>query len=435
MEAVSEVRRLFALAWPVVLAQLGLMGMGVVDLLVVGQLGRDATAAVGIGNTLSFGTLILGFGAAHGLDPLVAQAFGANRPRLAGAEAARGLALVLLLGIPITVVHLLGDALLRMLGQPASVVPLAGDYLEVIAVGVMPGLAFQVVRQLLQGMGSMRPAMWVIALGNVVNLVADLALVPRYGVAGAAWATSLVRLVMLVALVALGWKQLALARPDGPVLAWREIARVARTALPVSVQIGLEVWAFNVGYVIAGWLGATEQAAHTAAMNAASISFMFPLGVSAAAATRVGNLVGARADWRRAAWTSVALGAGAMVPFAALFLLAPRFVAGLYNPDLAVVALTADVLPIAALFQLFDGTQVVAFGVLRGLGDTRRPALFNVLGYWVLGLPLGAWLALGAGGGLRGVWIGLSVALFVVAGLLIVRLRRHTGSDAWPASS
>jgi MATE family multidrug resistance protein len=423
----DEVRRLLALAWPVVLGQLGLVAMGVVDLLMVGPLGKEATAAVGIGNTLSFGILIVGMGAAAGLDPLVAQAYGAGAPRRAGTEAARGMVIVLLLAIPITLVHLYAEPLLWLLKQPPSAIPGAAAYCRISALAVVPFLSFSVVRQCLQGGERMREAMWVIGLANLVNLVAAYVLVRwlGLGVPGVAWGTTIVRWIMLFALILLGWPSLRAAWPDEPIFDLRELWRVARTTLPVSLQLGLEVWAFDASAFFAGALGDTASAAHTAALSAASVSFMVPLGIGAASATRVGNLVGAGQDWRRAGLVAVSMGAGVMTLSATLFLLGPETIGRAYNSDPGVVALVGLVLPLAAAFQWFDGTQVVSFGVLRGLGDTRTPALFNVVGHWLIGLPLGAWLAFGNGMGLPGVWIGLTVGLGVVASLLVLRLLLH----------
>lgn len=421
---VDELRLLLRLAWPVVLGQLGLVSMGLVDLLMVGPLGKEATAAVGIASTLSFGTLIIGLGAAAGLDPLVAQAYGAGVPRLAGTEASRGMVVALLLSIPIMCIHLLAHPILQMLRQPASAIPQAAVFCQISALSVIPFVGFAVVRQCLQGGGRMREAMWVIAIGNVVNLVVVYLLVhgSSLGVAGVAWATTVVRWVMFVALIMLGWPSLRMAWPEGRVFALAEIGRVARITLPVSLQLGLEVWAFNASSFFAGGISDTASAAHTAALSAASISFMVPMGISAAAATRVGNLVGAGKDWRRAAFVAVGAGASVMMLSAALFLCAPNAIGRAYNSDPEVIALIALVLPIGAMFQLFDGIQVVSFGVLRGLGDTRTPALFNVIAHWLVGLPLGVWLAFGQGLGLVGVWLGLTAGLLVVALLLLLRL-------------
>ncbi|MEQ1569534.1 MAG: MATE family efflux transporter [Myxococcota bacterium] len=435
----EEARRLLGLAWPVVLGQIGLVAMGVVDLLAVRSLGETATAAVGIAGTLSFATLVLAMGAASGLDPLVAQAFGAGKPGRAGADAARGMALVLLLSVPITLAHLYAEPLLVWLRQPPSAVPEAARFCRILAVAVVPFGGFSVLRTLLQGSGAMRPAMWVIFAANLANLIGAFSLVqgvgpiPAFGVVGVAWSTVVVRWAMWLALIAISWPQIRAAWPTEPVWTAAELGRVARHALPGGVQLGLEVWAFNLSSFVAGGLGATAAAAHTSALSAASMSFMLPLGISAAVATRVGNLVGAGLPWRRSAAIALAMGCAVMCGSAAVFLLAPAAIGTLYNPDPAVVALVAAILPIAGAFQWFDGTQVVGFGILRGLGDTRWPLAFNIVAHWMIGLPLGVGLAFGLGLGLPGVWYGLTAGLGVVATLLVARIAlRAARADPGP---
>lgn len=420
----DELRALARLAWPAVVGQLGTMAMGVVDLWAVGALGKEATAAVGIGNTLSFGVLVIGFGAVAGADGAVAQAWGAGRPGDAGTHSARAAVVAAVLAVGIVAVHLLAEPLLRALGQSPDVIPLAGTYARGLAASVPPVLGFQVVRQLLQGRGVVRPAMVAVLVGNVVNLVLVTALVRGlgFGLGGAAAATTAVRWVMFAWLVRAALPTLREASPTGPVLSRPALRAAAASAAPVALQMGLEVWAFNAGVFLAGRLGATEAAAHTVALNLASLSFMVPLGVASAAATRVGNAVGAGLDWRRAGWTAVAAGAGVMTLSAAAFTLFPRPLGAFYNDDPAVLALVCTVLPIAGLFQLFDGTQVVAFGVARGRDDNRVPALFNVVGHWLVGLPLAVWLVEGRGVGLPGVWAGYTAGLGVVAALLMSRL-------------
>jgi MATE family multidrug resistance protein len=183
---------------------------------------------------------------------------------------------------------------------------------------------------------------------------------------------------------------------------------------------------------VAGHLGAVEVAAHTIAINLASLSFMMPLGIAQGAATRVGNLIGAGdlPGARRAAWVSLALGAGVMGLSAFAFVALREWLPRLYTPELAVIAACAAILPIAAAFQIFDGTQVVGCGILRGVGRVRPAMLFNLLGYWVLGLPLGTWLALRAGYGLPGLWWGLALGLaFVAFGLLAFVALRGPGAE------
>ncbi|MEZ4318369.1 MAG: MATE family efflux transporter [Myxococcota bacterium] len=422
-------RPLLDLAWPVVLGNLGLVAMGVVDLMVAGTLGEDALAAVGLGHTYSFALLIFGLGVASGIDPEVTRAYGANQPVEAGRTALHGAVLLGAVGAVIAALHCVASPLLTALGQPADAVPGAGVYCQVLSVGVPPYLGFVLVRQLLQGGGSMRPAAWVVLGGNVVNLLADLVLVLwlDQGVAGVGWATVIVRWFMLGGLVWVGWPVLREAWP-GWTLERARLERLVPVALPVGWQLGFEVWAFNVATLLAGTLGTTEVAAHIAALSAASMAFMVPMGLSAAATTRVGNHLGAGRPWTTAGWTALALGSLSMTLSGLLFVLAPAQVVGVYTSEAPVIAVAASILPIAALFGFFDGLQVVSMGVLRGVGDTRFAAGIALFAHWAVGMPLCV-LLMGPYG-LTGIWLGLSAALAMASLLGVGRVAQMSRPGA-----
>ena len=195
-----------------------------------------------------------------------------------------------------------------------------------------------------------------------------------------------------------------------------------RLGLALGFQFGFEVWAFHAAGFMMGRLGAIPFAAHAIAINLATISFMVPSGIGAAAATRVGQLVGAGEEWKQSAWVAVGLGALVMTIPAAAFVLGARGLTRFYSVDPGVLAVAVAILPLAGAFQLFDGVQAVAFGVLRGAGDTRVPAIANVVGYWIIGLPAGCLLAFSLGWSARGVWSGLVLGLAAVAGLLLARI-------------
>jgi MATE family multidrug resistance protein len=214
--------------------------------------------------------------------------------------------------------------------------------------------------------------------------------------------------------------------PSRAALRGRELRELVGYGLPVAIQVSLEAWAFSGASLLVGHLGAEALAAHTIAINLASLSFMMPLGIAQGAATRVGNLLGAREPGaaQRAAWVSLALGAGVMGLAAVAFVVGRAWLPGLYTPDSAVVAACAAIMPIAAAFQIFDGTQVVAGGVLRGAGRTHAAAWVNLVGFWGVALPL-AWLwAFRDGGGLTGIWWGLTLGLFAVSAALVLWVRR-----------
>jgi multidrug resistance protein, MATE family len=373
--------------------------------------------------------------------PLVSQAFGAGRPREAGAAAEKGAVLVAALCVATFLAHVFSRPLLEVLHQDAELIPGAVQYLQITAAGIPAFGAFLLVRQILEGNGIMRPAMWAVVIANLVNFFLDLGLglgwfgLPKLGIAGVAWATVAVRWTMLVALVIVAWKPLVAARPTSVERARMPLRRVADIALPVGLHSAVEAWAFVVAALVAGTLGAVEAAAHAAAMNMASLSFMVPLGVGAAASSRVGNLVGAKQPWARVAWVSVAMGIAVMTLSATVFWTIPGVIGRWFTTDVDVIAAIALVLPVAAAFQLFDGTQAVAFGVLRGVGDTRVPSIIALFAFWGLGIPVELYLAYGLGWGLQGVWLGLVVGLSVVAVLLVGRIVVFTRIDVPPSAA
>ena len=389
----AEMRRLAALALPVAATQVSTMMLGVVDTLMVGRASVSALAAASIGNVWIFGTLQLASGILFGLDPIVAQAHGSGEGARAGLALQRGLVLALYLSVPFAALWTLGDAFLRFTGQDPSLARDAQRFIAVQIPSIPFFLAFGALRQYLQGREIVRPAMWVILLANLVNAALDWVLifghfgVPALGLVGAGVATALTRVLCFFALAALvrgldlhrgAWRPWS-ANAFDP----RGLREILAFGVPVGVQTSLEFWAFSGATLIAGRLGATALAAHTIALNMAALAFMMPLGISLAAVTRVGNLLGARRplEAQRAAWVALALGACVMSASAVLFVVFRGELPRLYTPDAGVVALCASILPIAGAFQIFDGTQVVGCGVLRGMGRTRPAAVFNLIGY------------------------------------------------------
>ena len=443
----DELRRLLALAAPMVVTQLGAMSLVVVDTLMVGRVGVDALAAAALGGTWVMGTLVVGMGLVLGLDPIVTQAHGAgDGPRL-GLALQRGLVLAVLASLPIALVWALTGPVLILLGQEPRLAALAHDYVVVQIPGIAPFLAFVALRQVLQGRGLAAPAMWVTLGANLINVAGNALLIfgglglPALGLVGAGLATTLTRFALLLGLLA--WIR-AFGLLDGVWIPWRRgaaalagLREIIAYGAPVAVQLALEMWAFQVTTLLAGRMGAAALAAHTIVLNVASLTFMVPLGVSMAAVTRVGNLLGAARprDAQRAAWLALALGAGAMAAAAHAFITLGPAIPRLYSDDPAVVALAAGLLPIAAAFQLFDGTQVVGGGILRGMGRTRPAALFNLLGYYALGLPLAVLLAFRQGLGVHGLWWGLSLALGVIALALLLYIARRGPARARAAGA
>jgi MATE family multidrug resistance protein len=425
----TELKRLFGLAWPVSVAYIGSVSLSTVDTVMAGRLGAETMAAVALGALWHVAVSIVAFGAARALDPVVAQAFGAGDRRGVGLGLSRGLAMGALLAVPIAGLLALAGPGLRLLGQPDALTVEAGHYALARIAGVPALMGFVVVRQFLAALGRMREATVAVIGANLVNVFLNWVLMygnlgaPRLGAVGCALASAIGEWCMLAAIVRLA---LPVLRDHWPGAAGmfelRPLGRILAIGLPLGLTFALEVWAFHAAGLMMGRFGARAIAAHAVAMNLATLSFMLPNGLAAATATRVGNLVGARLPWTRTAWVAVAAGASMMALPAAIFVALPAGLAGLYTRDPEVVAIAAVLLPLAGAFQLFDGTQVVCFGALRGAGDVHLPAIANVVGYWALGLPVGAWLAFRAGAGPAGVWLGLVLSLAVVAAILLLRL-------------
>ncbi len=421
---------LVRLGWPVVISQVGFMLMGVVDTVLVGRYAPHALAGVALGNTWSFAWIIFGRGMAAGVDPLITQAIGAGDERAFHRSLATGAVLMTMMAVPITAMHGLASWGLRLIGEPESAIPIAQGFAWAVAPSVIALLLEALWRHGLQARSSMRTAMGVALVGNLINVPAAWLLMRGFwgwqglGPVGVGVSTSLVRFGMLGAMVIAAWPDVKGAMRALPEVTWTGLRRLTWIAGPVGLQTALEVWAFSGGTLVAGWFGEVSVSAHIVALNLASMAFMVPLGFSAAAATRVGNRMGAGEDWGPTAATAVATGACAMLVSATLFATMPLALTGIYLPDAPEArALAATLLPLAALFAVFDGTQAVSFGVLRGAGDTTMPSIANVLGYYVVGLPFGAWLAWGLGLGVVGVWWGYVTALVCVAFALLLRLR------------
>jgi MATE family multidrug resistance protein len=429
----SAFRALLRLAVPVIAVQVGLMLMGVADTVMVGHLSPVALAAVALGNVYYFGAHIFGLGVLMALDPVITHAVGAGDHADVARGLQRGILLALLLCLPTILMAWPAPTVLAWLGQPAEVVPLAGQYVRLCIPGTLGFLLFAVFRQTLQALHRVRAIVITVALANLLNIVLNWGLIyghlglPALGVAGSAWASTIARLVMGGLIVWLGWPllraHLVPRRPEA--LQLRPLLSLFLLGLPIGAQYQLEYGVFGLVGFLMGRMGTTAVAGHQIALNLASLTFMVPLGLSAAAAVLVGHAVGRRDQTatRQAASAALVVAIGFMGTTAATFLLLPGPLARLYTDDAAVLAIGSALIPLAGVFQVFDGIQVTSIGVLRGLGDTRTPMLTGLLGFWLLGLPLSLLLGFTYHLGPQGLWWGLVFGLVVVAVTLLWRLR------------
>jgi len=430
----TDLRALLRLALPIVTVQVGLMLMGVVGTIYVGHVSAAELAGAALGSLYVYGLFGFGMGTLWAVDPIVSQAFGARDHAAAALGVQRGL----VLGAILSVLMMLGcfpvEWALRLLREPEEVVPVATRYAHLSAPSLLAMLTFVTLRQSLQAMKRTSAIVIAIVVGNVTNIVLHEMLVigrwgfePR-GATGSAVALVMARFSMLGALLVFARRDLAsLLQP------WRREAfdrvpmwRTLRLGLPIGAQTSIEYVTFATISLLAGWFGAAPLGGHQVAINLASLMFMVPMGVGSAASVLVGRSIGAGdvAHARRIAASALLCGPAFMALSAmALLAFAPRF-AATWTSVPEVVAVAATLIPIAGVFQVFDGVQVVAAGVLRGAADTRAALLANLAGFWVVGLPISLLLGFNAGLGVQGLWWGFVAGLAAVAFFLLLRVRR-----------
>jgi MATE family multidrug resistance protein len=428
-----------------VLVQLGLFAMGAVDAAFMGRVSEREFAAVALGHSYSFAWLAGAMGVLAALDPFVAQAHGARDDVAITRALQRGIVLALWLSVLVGGVLAGSRPLLELAGQPPEVVPLAMRFLWISIVGVPGFLLFVAERHVLQATARLRPLLVVIVLANVLNAALDWLLIegrlgaPALGSAGCAWATVFARwsLALLLPLCAGPEFRRRLAGFQRAHLTPAAFAQLLRVGLPIGLSFGLELAAFAAVLLLMGQLGERELAAHQVVMTLASGSFMLPLGIAMAAAVRVGNAIG-RGDVpavQRAARSALVLGALCMSVSAGAFMFLPRPLASWVTDLEGPLALAVTLLPIAGLFQVFDGLQSVALGCLRGTADTKVPMLIHLLGFWGVAVPASAVLGLTLGLGARGLWWGLALGLFLVAVVQVLRLRVRLARPLWRIES
>ena len=448
-----EARALATLAIPIVLTNVGQVAIQTTDVVMIGWLGPEALAASVLGVNLTFVLLLFAIGVVIATAPMMAQDLG--RKRHAVREPRRtvrqGLWVALALGLPSWLILWHIAPILHLLRQDPALIAAAEPYVHAAMWGFVPALWFVVLRNFIAALERPRAGMVVTFLAVGFNALADYGLIfgafglPALGLQGAGIATALTNALMFVGL--LGYVQIdrrfrryqilgRFWRPD-----WVRFREIFRLGLPIGVTLIMEVGLFaSAGYMM-GWVGSAELAAHQIALQCASVTFMVPLGLSQAATVRVGLAAGAGdlAGVRRAGIAALAMGGIFMACMALLMWTLPAAIAGLFidagDPaNAGVLRIAVTFLGIAALFQIFDGGQVIGAGALRGLKDTRWPMLFAAIAYWLIGMTMALGLGFGLGLGGVGIWLGLLVALAVAAGLMIGRFlalqRRATGVPA-----
>jgi len=425
---------------PIVVSQLGHTLAHLADSVIVGHFaGTIQLAAVSLVNSLFMLILVLGMGLAYGLTPLIAQESGRKNYEECGKLLSNSLIINFFISLLLyAFVHLGTLLVIDHIGQSPEVVAYAKPYLGLLGFSIIPLMIFQTFKQFAEGLGFTKQAMFVSIWGNVINIVLGVIFVKGMfgiapmGVKGVGWSTLIDRTVMAIVMsiyvlrspvFKVYIKQFKVSFFDKV-----RALKIIKIGGPVALQYSFEISAFSGAAILIGTIGAVEQAAHQVAINLASITYMMASGIASAATIKTGNNFGKSnfMDLRRSAIASYHVILLFMAITALFFILANNILPFLYTEDNAVISIAAQLLIIAGFFQLFDGTQVVGLGVLRGIGDVNVPTFITFVAYWVIGIPLGYLLGIKLDMGVNGIWYGLTFGLLTASILLFLRFQNKT---------
>jgi MATE family multidrug resistance protein len=428
------------LAIPIVVSQLGHTLVQLADSVIVGHFaGTIQLAAVSLVNSIFMLILVLGLGISYGLTPLIARENGSKNYQECGKLLSNSLIINIIIGLLLYIFVNYGTLLIiDNIGQSPDVVAYAKPYLKYLGISIVPVMIFQTFKQFTEGLGFTKQAMYISIWGNAINIIFGVIFVKGMfgiapmGVKGVGLSTLIDRVLMSLVMAYYVFS----SKNFKPYLQNFSLSfvdkirsmKILKIGAPVSLQYSFEISAFSGAAILIGTIGAVEQAAHQVAINLASITYMISSGIASAATIKTGNNLGKSNfnDLRKSALASYHVIILFMAITAVIFILASSLLPYIYTEDLSVVRIASHLLIIAGFFQLFDGTQVVGLGVLRGLGDVNYPTVITFFAYWVLGIPLGYFLGIRLGFGVNGIWYGLTFGLLTASVLLFFRFQKRT---------
>jgi MATE family multidrug resistance protein len=428
------------LAGPIVVSQIGHMAVHIADSVIVGHFaGTTQLAAVSLVNSLFMLVLVIGLGISYGLTPLIAQANGRKDYDECGKLLSNSLIINIGIGFFLYAITHFGTlSVIDHIGQAPEVVAYAKPYLGYLAFSIVPLMVFQTFKQFAEGLGFTMQAMMVSIFGNLLNITLGIIFVKGMfgitpmGVKGVGLGTLIDRSLMalVMAYYVLNSKNFKIYLQKFKILAIDKIRsfQIIKIGAPVAMQYIFEISAFSGAAIIIGTIGTEEQAAHQIAITLAALTYMVASGVASSATIKTGNYLGEKSfsDLRSSAIASYHIIIAFMCLTALVFMFASSMLPYIYTTDLKVIGIAAQLLIIAGFFQLFDGTQVVGLGVLRGIGDVNIPTIITFLSYWVIGIPLGYYLGISLKMGAEGIWYGLTFGLLTASVLLFLRFQQKT---------
>ncbi|HAR43092.1 MAG TPA: hypothetical protein DCS07_10770 [Bdellovibrionales bacterium] len=428
---VQQPDSIIRLGIPIAFAHLANMLMQIVDMVFVGKLGPEALGGLSIGNAVFAMVMVSGIGFLLGLDYFISHALGAGKQDEANGLLIQGLYLATWVSLPSILIMYVASFFYEPFGIPAGVSSVGQNYLQIMAVSLWPWLLFTVCRQFLQSMGAATPVLVILLLANIVNAAGNWLFVfgnwnfPELGASGSALATGIARVFMMASIMGYilymnrKWKLGINTAPRR--FSWPKFKMLVRMGAPAGGQLLIEVAVFAFSTLLAGKLGAISLSAHHIVLQIASVTFMIPLGIASATAVLVARSVGAGkpALASQYGWKGIIIGTSFMAICGLVLILIPSPLLRVFTADDSVIAVGSQLIFYAALFQIFDGAQVVGSGALRGIGNTRAPLIANFIGHWIIGLPVGATLCFFYGEGVSGLWIGLTLGLTIVSFSLV----------------
>ena len=437
----AELKQIAIIALPIIAAHLLQIGMGVIDTLMAGRIDALSIAAIALGASVWFFVMLIGVGVMLALTPIISQHIGANDHPLIREELRQGFWLSLLTGFVMVLLILSLASLMPILGIEAKIIPVATDYIMWVCWSLPFSLLYLVPRSFNDANANTMPMLWIQMLllplnvfGNYIFMFGNFGL-PAMGASGAALATGIAQMIGCLALLTYTlwtprYREYDLRKrmtpPD-----WPHILQTLKLGLPIAIAMGMEAGLFTATALLMGRFGVDAAAGHQIAINLASLTFMVPLGVSMALTVRVGQAVGAQQllQAKKRGQLGVLICGGLTVISAMCFWLFGSWLANLYTDDMAVITIASQLLIMAALFQIVDGLQVGAVGVLRAYKDTTIPMLIAVFCYWGIGMGTAIWFGILNDMGPTGLWLGLVAGLFAAAVILNFRFH-HLTRDA-----
>jgi MATE family multidrug resistance protein len=428
------------LAMPIVVSQLGHTLVHLADSVIVGHFaGTIQLAAVSLVNSLFMLVLVLGMGIAYGLTPLIAKENGGKNYGECGKLLSNSLIINIIVGLILYIGVNFGTLMIiDHIGQSPEVVAYAKPYLHYLALSIIPLTIFQTFKQFAEGLGFTKQAMFISIWGNAINIILGIIFVKGMfgikpmGVQGVGLSTLIDRILMATVMSVYVFRsqnfKVYLENFKVTFIDKVRSMKILKIGAPVSLQYSFEISAFSGAAILIGTIGAVEQAAHQVAINLASITYMLASGIASAATIKTGNNLGKKnfLDLRRSAVASYHVIILFMTLTAVLFIFANKIMPYIYTEDVNVIRIASQLLIIAGFFQLFDGTQVVGLGVLRGIGDVNIPTVITFIAYWIIGIPLGYFLGIHLNMGVNGIWYGLTTGLLTASILLFIRFQKRT---------